>query len=313
VYKDKNITVVIPAYNEEKLIGRVIETMPSFVDTIVVIDDCSRDATRDKVREAGDERVVLLVHERNSGPGAAVATGYRWVLENTGDVIVVMNGDAQMDPADMPALLDAVIEGGADYAKGNRLFTGEAWHIIPRVRYLGNSFLSFLTKIASGYWHVADSQTGYTAVRRETLARLPLDSLYPGYGYPNHLLVLLNIAGARVVDVPVRPVYNIGETSGIRLHAVIPRISWLLLKSFFHRMGAKYVIRDFHPLVLFYLVGMFLFVVDVPLVVRLVYLFFSEGKVFKANLQTVMFLTIMGLQFVLFAMWFDMDYNKDLK
>ncbi|MFC1479329.1 glycosyltransferase family 2 protein [Planctomycetota bacterium] len=313
MYKKKHITVVIPVYNEEKLIGRVIETMPKYVDTVVIVDDASRDATRDRINEAGDKRVVLLTHDVNLGVGSGIVTGYSWFLENKGDIAVVMNGDAQMDPDDMGALLDAVIEGGADYAKGNRLFTGEAWTMIPKVRYFGNSFLSFLTKIASGYWHIADSQTGYTAVTREMLEKIPLEKLYSSYGYPNHILVLLNIAGARVKDVTIKPVYNVGETSGIRLHKVIPRLSWLLLKSFFYRMGAKYVIRDFHPLVLFYLTGIFLFLLDIPLVLRLLYLLVAEGRIYKANFQTVILVTIMAIQFTLFAMWFDMDYNKGLK
>lgn len=313
MYKKKHITVVIPAYNEEKLMRSVIDTMPASVDAVIIVDDASTDATRDRIADADDARVSLVRHETNRGAGAAVASGYRRFLESDSDIAVVMNGDAQMDPGDMEPLLDAVIEEGADYAKGNRLFTGEAWAMIPKVRYFGNSFLSFLTKIASGYWHAADSQTGYTAVTREMLEQIPLDRLYPDYGYPNHMLVLLNIAGARVKDVPVRPVYNVGETSGIRLHRVIPRLSWLLVKSFFYRMAAKYVIRDFHPLVLFYAAGIFLFLLDIPLVLRLVYLLCAEGRIFKANFQTVILVTIMAVQFTLFAMWFDMDYNKGLK
>ena len=138
-----------------------------------------------------------------------------------------------------------------DYTKGNRLRSGEAWKIIPRHRYLGNAALSFATKIASGYWHVADSQSGYTAVTSEALALLQLDRLYPRYGFPNHLLVELNIYDFRVRDVPIRPVYNVGEVSGIRLPKVIPTLSWLLFKCYFWRMKEKYVIRDFHPLVFF--------------------------------------------------------------
>jgi len=313
MYKKKRITAVIPAYNEEKLIHRVIETMPAYVDSVIIVDDGSRDRTRDIVHDADDTRVTLFEHDMNRGVGAAVATGYTRFLEDKGDIAVVMNGDAQMAPDDMNALLDAVIDEGADFAKGNRLFTGEAWTMIPKVRYFGNSFLSFLTKIASGYWHVADSQTGYTAITRSMLEKLPLEKLYQGYGYPNHMLVLLNIEGARVKDVPVKPVYNIGEKSGIRYHKVIPRLSWLLVKSFFYRMAAKYVIRDFHPLVLFYLAGIFLFLIDIPLVLRLAYLLLAEGRIFKANFQTVILVTIMSVQFTLFAMWFDMDYNKGLK
>ena len=151
--------------------------------------------------------------------------------------------------------------GEVDYTKANRLFTGRAWELIPHNRYLGNAVLSLLTKIASGYWHVADSQAGYTAISLETLERLDLDRVYTRYGFPNDLLVHLNVINARVRDVPSRPIYNVGERSGISIRKVVPRISWLLLKGFFWRMREKYVIRDFHPLVFFYSLGIVMTVV----------------------------------------------------
>ena len=160
-----------------------------------------------------------------------------------------------MDPADLLTLVEPVARGEVDYAKANRLVCGEAWKLIPRTRYLGNAVLSLLTKIASGYWHVADSQTGYTAISRSMLAQLDLDRIYRGYGFPNDMLVHLNVWNARVRDFPSRPVYGVGEQSGIKLRRVVPRISWLLLKGFFWRLREKYVIRDFHPLVFFYALG----------------------------------------------------------
>ena len=151
-----------------------------------------------------------------------------------------------------------------EYAKANRLVSGEAWKVIPRTRYLGNAVLSLLTKIASGYWHVADSQAGYTAISRDALAALDLDELYPRYGFPNDMLVHLNVQNARVRDVPSRPIYDVGEQSGIKLRSVVPRISWLLLKGFWWRMGHKYVIRDFHPLVFFYAFGVLMTLGGLP-------------------------------------------------
>ncbi|MBN1993544.1 MAG: glycosyltransferase family 2 protein, partial [Anaerolineae bacterium] len=216
--KDKRIGVVVPAYNEEKLIGRVIETMPDFVDHIYVIDDCSGDATCERVNSyltqpSMNERLELIRHPVNRGVGAAIVTGYQKAAEAGMDMVAVMAGDAQMDPAELRKVVEPVVENRADYVKGNRLFTGEAWQLIPRRRYLGNGFLSLMTKIASGYWHVADSQTGYTAISSEAIRLLPLQKLYPRYGYPNHLLVMLNIFDQRVQDVPIRPIYNIGEKS----------------------------------------------------------------------------------------------------
>ena len=314
MYQDKKIGVVVPACNEEKLIGRVIETMPDYVDRIVVVDDRSQNGTAETVRRyllQMSERLLLIQHETNLGVGGAIATGYKWCRDHEMDVAVVMAGDAQMDPADLPALLDPVISGEVDYAKGNRLFTGDAWNEIPKIRYLGNSAMSLLTKIASGYWHVADSQCGYTAINLHALKAIDWDQMYRRYGQPNDLLVRLNIYDFRVRDVPVRPIYNIGEKSGVKPLRMIPGLSWLLFKLFLHRMVQKYVIRDFHPLIFFYLLGFSLMLLCIPLSVRLFYLWAIQGDVPPMTALATMFSAITGLQLLLFAMWFDKDYSDN--
>ncbi len=316
MYKNKTICVVVPAHNEEELIGRVIETMPDFIDKIVIVDDKSSDRTVEKVNSyliKLSERLVLIQHKDNQGVGGAIVTGYKWARDSVIDITAVMAGDAQMDPDDLPILLDAIIEDKIDYAKGNRLFTGQAWQKIPRVRYLGNSCLSLLTKIASGYWHVADSQTGYTAITLEVLKYINLDAIYKRYGMPNDLLVHINIGHFRVKDFPINPVYNIGEKSGIRLWKVIPSLSQLLLKRFFWRLLQKYVIRDFHPLIFFYLLGLILFPVGLGFGAYLIYYRTVCGPVAATSALFASFLFISGLQSLFFAMWFDMEYNKNLK
>ncbi|MFC1717200.1 glycosyltransferase family 2 protein [Candidatus Poribacteria bacterium] len=317
MYRDMTVAVVVPAYNEEKLIGRVIETMPDFVDRIVVVDDKSRDGTVNVVKNyqasSDTDRITLIQHERNQGVGGAIATGYKWARDNSMDIAVVMDGDGQMDPNDMPDLLDPIVEGDADYTKGNRLFTGDAWKKIPKVRYLGNSVLSLLTKIASGYWHVADSQSGYRAANLRVLQTLDWNSIYKRYGVPNDMLVKLNIYNFRVIDVPITPVYNVGEKSGIRLYKVIPRISWLLLKRFFWRMKEKYIIRDFHPLIFFYALGILLVFLSVPLAVRVFYYWGVHGRIPPINALAMFFSFVAGMQSLFFAMWFDMEYNRHLK
>ena len=316
MFENARIGVVVPCYNEEVLIGKVIETMPEFVDRIYVVDDLSTDSTSDKIKayvEEQPERITLITHAVNQGVGGAIASGYKAALAEEMDVTAVMAGDAQMDPDDLPNLITPVVRGECDYAKGNRLFRGDAWHIIPRVRYLGNSVISLLTKVASGYWHVADSQSGYTAIGREALSAIDWDSMYKRYGQPNDLLVRLNVWSFRVRDVEVRPVYGIGEKSGIKPFRMIPRLSWLLMKLFIFRMLHKYVIRDFHPLLFFYAVGLTLMPVGMALGS---YLFLKRlliGPVAETSALFAVFLVIMGLQFLLFAMWFDMEYNKDLK
>jgi hypothetical protein len=185
--------------------------------------------------------------------------------------------------------------------------------VIPRSRYLGNAVLSLLTKIASGYWHVADSQAGYTAISLRMLRTLDLDRIYPGYGMPNDMLVHLNVWNARVRDVPSRPVYGVGEASGIRIRKVVPRIAWLLVKGFFWRLREKYVIRDFHPLVLFWAFGLLLSVAGLALGVLVAVLRFFGNEITAPTIVLVALLLISGLQLTLFAMWFDMESNKDLR
>ena len=309
----KRVAVVVPAHDEERLIGTTLGGIPAFVDRIVVVDDGSNDATAEHARAFGDPRVEVVVHERNRGVGAAIVTGYKRALEDGDDVVCVMAADNQMEPSDLTTLVLPVARGDLDYAKANRLVTGQAWEQIPHLRYLGNAVLSLLTKIASGYWHVADSQSGYTAIGRTMLEQLDLDRVYPGYGFPNDLLVHLNVWNARVRDFPSRPVYGVGERSGMRYHRVVPRISWLLLKGFFWRLREKYVIRDFHPLVFFYALGLLFTLAGLVLGgIELGYRI-AGNAVSVGTVVLVALLLVSGSQFTLFAMWFDMESNKDLR
>jgi len=315
MYKKKSICVVVPAYNEETQISRVIETMPSYVDKLVIVDDASDDNTFEVAQnhQKKNNQIEILRHETNQGVGGAIATGYKWARDNKFEVTAVMAGDAQMDPKDLEKIVKPIANGDADYSKGNRLFMGDAWTLIPHYRYLGNSFLSLLTKIASGYWHVADSQCGYTAISLIALNRINLDAIYKNYGVPNDLLIKLNQADFRVRDVHVKPVYNIGEKSGIRLTRLIPKICFLLFKGFWQRLFNKYVIKDFHPLIFFFLLSFFLLSLSVPLAIRLFYLWAIRGDIPDMNALALFFTMISGLQTLFFGMWFDMEYNKNLK
>ena len=311
-----SVGVVVPAYNEERQIDKVLETMPDFVDHIVVVDDHSTDKTLERARAWEDrlgQRLSVIAQPRNQGVGAAITSGYKRSIELGLDVVAVMAGDGQMDPNDLDTIIRPVIEGKADYSKGNRLFTGEAWRKTPPVRYIGNAFLSMLTKIASGYWHVADSQSGYTAISRTALEGLDLDRIYPSYGYPNDMLVRLNENNVRVADVPVHPRYGIGERSSMNIFKVIPTVSLLLFRGFFHRLFFKYMVKDFHPLVFFYFFGVAFIIVGLALGILEFVLKIFRDQVAIATIVLVALLLIGGLQFLLFAMWFDMEYNKTLK
>jgi len=315
MYKGKTIAIVIPAHNEATQIGRVIDTLPDFVDYIVIVDDVSSDNTVEVIEQyrQKNDKITLIEHQQNQGCGGALATGYKWAAQIGVDVAVRMDGDGQMNPEDLPALLDPVVEDKTDYAKGNRLVSGEAYRRMPKVRYFGNAFLSLLTKIASGYWHIADFQSGYTAMNRKVLQSIDWDKMYKRYGQPNDLIIRLNVCNLRIKDVPIEPVYNVGEKSGMNVGKVVFTISWMLLRMFFWRMKEKYIIRDFHPLIFFYALGIIFGLLSVFLFWRLFIFWYLWGVIPRVNALAAMFSFMSASQFTLFAMWFDMEANKGLK
>jgi glycosyltransferase involved in cell wall biosynthesis len=312
MYKDKSIAATVPAYNEQDLIGHVIEIMPDYVDLVVVVDDASHDKTSEIVQsycEDASHKVILIRHETNQGVGGAILSGHRRAMAEGADIIAVMAGDAQMDPDDLPRLLDPIVAGRADYVKGNRFINGEAWRYMPKIRYFANATLSMLNKIVSGYWHISDPQCGYTVITRHALELLEFDKIDKRYFFENSLLVQLNVLGQRVVDVPVRAIYGVGESSGIRYGRTFLRFSLQLGRSFFKRLTEKYIIRDFHPLVLFYLFGLLLFPFGLIFGMYLFIFRLLGGVVAATSALFATFLTTFGIQFLLFAMLFDKDYK----
>jgi len=312
MYKNKTIAAVIPCYNEETQLMKVISSMPEFIDHLIIINDASTDKTAEIATKQmqHNNKIFLIEHKKNEGVGGAIASGYKWARDNSIDIAVVMAGDAQMDPKDLTAILDPVANGSVDYSKGNRLSSGRAYKEIPRVRYYGNAILSLLTKIASGYWHIADSQNGYTAINKKSLKQINWDKMYKRFGQPNDLLVRLNINNLQVQDVHINPVYNIGEKSEIKIHRVIFTISWLLLKRFFWRIKEKYIIRDFHPLIFFYFFGILFFIVTVILATRLTMITYNTGTIPQMNALAMMFSFMSSALFLLFAMLFDKQESE---
>lgn len=213
MWLDKRIAVVVPAYREERLVGRTVTGIPAWVDAVYVVDDASPDATGDAAQAVGDPRIRVLRHPENRGVGAAIVTGYRRALADGADVVAVMAGDNQMHPDDLEAVVTPVAAERADYAKGNRFVHPERARM-PRLRRLGGRALGGLTRLCTGL-SVSDTQCGFTAISAAVIERLPLAELWPRYGYPNDLLGMLAARGCAVVEVAVRPVYA-GEQSGIR-------------------------------------------------------------------------------------------------
>ncbi len=310
MYKGQNVNVIVPAYNEEELIQTMLAGVPEFIDGIIVIDDCSDDTTNDHVLASAveDERIQLITHEKNMGLGQSLIDGYLASLETDADITVVMAGDNQMDPADLPTLLDTLIDGGNDYVKGNRLLHADV-HTMPKYRYLGNSLLTLLTKFATGYYALMDPQCGYTAIRNTALSKIPIEKMTKGYGYNADILTMLNIQQFAVSDCEVRPVYET-EISSIKVSSYIPRIIWLLTKLFIRRFWWRHVILDFHPLVLFYTFGISLVaLVSVPLSIRFVYVYAQTGELPKTTAILCVISLMTAIQSILFAMWMDMEYG----
>jgi len=359
---NKTVAVVVPAYNEESQIGIVIETMPDFVDRIIVVNDNSTDSTADIVKkyinskynqtsiklatkkitrtfhnEADIEllknnnkelelfpkseiininpetdRIILINNLVNTGVGGSIARGYKWCKDNNVDCTAVMAGDAQMDPDELDSICLPVINEGIDYIKGNRLIHGSSRFYIPKTRFIGNSILSILTKVASGYWRISDTQSGYTAISLSALNSIKIHKIYKGYGMPNDMLVKLNIAYCTIREVPIKPVYRIGEKSKMKIWKVIPKISFLLFKSFFKRLWVKYFFKDFHPLFILYNLSFILGIIWLPYLVKVLRLFFTGQNVSFETLFAFTFLGITSIQFLVFAMWMDILDNERL-
>lgn len=315
MYKNQSICIIVPAFNEATQIRKVIEDIPNFVDGILVIDDASTDDTSRIVKlcQKKNDGLYLIRHSENQGCGGAMITGYLWAKQMDFDVVVRMDGDGQMNPADLIRLISPVVDGECDYAKGNRFFSGKAFDVMPKLRFFGTAFLSLLTKIVSGYWQISDFQSGFTAMNKKALQTIDWTKMYKGYGQPNDQLILLNIDDFVVKDVPVEPVYNVGEKSGISIKKVVFTLGWLLVRRFFWRLKEKYIIRDFHPLVFFYALGMLLGLFSGILFCRVFYIWFFSGQIPPINALAAFSSFLGSAQFLLFAMWFDMEANKHLK
>jgi glycosyltransferase involved in cell wall biosynthesis len=364
---NKTIAVVVPCYNEESQIGMVIETMPDFVDRIVIVNDKSKDNTLEVVKkyiangqynkkqltitniteapfkenkynyadkvvfeqnnkekalfnpsevlntEPTLDRIILINHTENGGVGAAIASGYKWCKDHGIDCTAVMAGDGQMDPAELESICNPVVFENVDYVKGNRLIHRSSWLVIPKIRFFGNSILSILTKLASGYWRISDTQTGYTATSNKALNAINLYDIYKSYGMPNDMLVKLNIAYCSLREIEIKPIYNVGEQSKMKVMKVIPTVSALLIRSFFKRLWIKYLFRDFHPLFLLYHGSILLFLTALPYAYRILYLSINPiRQISDATILAFMFLIISAFNAFLFAMWMDIQDNERL-
>jgi glycosyltransferase involved in cell wall biosynthesis len=262
VYKGKKIAVVIPCYNEGKMIGQTLQGIPEFVDFVYVIDDHSPDDTFEVASKFKRENLKIHRLPENQGVGGAILAGHQLALDDGAEISVVMAGDDQMDPLELPRLLDPIVDKGYGFSKANRFYSSKSFAGMPKYRIFGNVVLTFLTKISSGYWHIFDPQNGYTAVTREALEMLEFEKISKRYDFENDMLIWLSINDVPAVDVSIPARYQ-DEQSTISLRKTIPRLLRTLWSGFWKRIFIKYVLRSFSPIALLFFSGMLLTLIGV--------------------------------------------------
>ena len=248
------VAVIVPAYRAADTITKVVSGIPPWVETIYIVDDASSDETGSRVRALGDSRIRLLVHDKNRGVGGAMITGYRQAVRDGIDICVKMDADDQMDPSYLPALLEPLLSGRADYAKGNRFHDVQALQRMPLMRKLGNAGLSFLIKAASGQWHIFDPTNGYTAIHRTALRAVDVGKLHSRYFFESSVLIRLRRIGAVVEDVPIPARYG-DERSSLSIRRTLLEFPWLLLQHGARRIVWQHFVLDFSAVSLFLLSG----------------------------------------------------------
>ncbi len=299
------ISVVVPAYNEELLIEQTLESIPDYIDKIYAVDDGSYDDTYNIIKKTSikDNRIIPLKHEINKGVGAAIITGYKKSVDDNVDVAVVMAGDYQMDQTQIPKLIEPIIEGNADYTKGNRLTNNTDMKGMSIFRRFGNELLSILTKISSGYYDIMDPQNGYAAISRQALTTIELDEIYPKYGYCNDILVKLNVFDLRVKDVPIPARYG-SEKSKIKYGRYIMNVSWLLFGNFLYRLKMKYIYQDLSLIPFLFIFGALL----MPL--GMFSMFYNNFTLFSNAFSLP--IIILSILFVLIALMLDIKNSRNI-
>lgn len=318
---NKTIAVIVPAFNEQNHIHKVITSIPDFVDRIIVINDGSTDSTESivesllstslnksalnfnlkiekdilsndnfpdysiKNKSVANDKIILVNHHKNSGKGAGIKTGYQICKTINVDCVATMDGDGQMNPNELIHLCEPVISGKVDYVKGNRLIHHSAWSIIPKLRIFGNIVLTFFTRPCSGYWQVNDTQTGFTVLSGSALQKIAIHEIYSFYGYPNDILVKLNSVDCTVMEVVVTPIYDDNHKSKMKIYKVIPKITYLLIQSFFKRYYNKYWKNQKHPIFIILLssitfISLGIFILNWYFIIGILILFFGLSAFF---------------------------------
>lgn len=318
MHRNKKISLVIPAYNEEKLILSTLEGVSDIIDKIFVIDDCSPDNQNEVVLQQAqkDPRIELLKHKTNQGPGGAIITGYLQSSKQGYDITVVVGGDNQMSLHEVERFLDPIVDDKVDYTKGNRFLLSQLEDTLekmPKIRLVGNWIITALTKVASGFYKVMDVVDGYTAISKRAIDTIDWSRAWKKYGYPMDFLVRLNAYGFKVEDIPRTAVYLPGERqSQIKGFRYALKVSPMIVRAFYWRLKFRYIYLDFHPLVFFYILGFILFPAGIISGIYLVVdkLLYGGYNITGPRTILVALVVLIGLQFLLFAMLFDMEEGK---
>ncbi|MGV8025818.1 MAG: glycosyltransferase family 2 protein [Anaerolineaceae bacterium] len=252
--QEESIAVIIPAFNVEKYIGTVINQLPTFIDFIIVVDDCSQDTTTQEVEKIKDKRIHLIRHDKNQGVGGAMLSGYNVAFEFGADIMVKIDGDDQMEPSYIKPLIDPIIDFKADYTKGNRFLHIKELIKMPFIRRIGNLGLSFLTKLASGYWNIFDPTNGYTAIHRDVYELLDKEAIAKDFFFETSMLLQLQKIRILVCDVPIPAKYD-DQPSNLSPLMTLFRFPIKLLKGLFQRISYQYFLYDFTAVSVYILIG----------------------------------------------------------
>lgn len=300
------IAVVIPCYKVRNHILDVIRRVGSLVDLIVIVDDSCPDKTGQFVKNSvNDPRVDFVFHSSNMGVGGAMLSGYKFALNKGADIIIKIDGDGQMDPDLIPKFIRPIIDGSADYTKGNRFYDLSSLKSMPAVRLFGNAILSFLNKISSGYWNLFDPTNGYTAIHAKLLNHIPFEKVSNRYFFESDMLFRLNLLRARIVDVPMPSVYG-DEVSNLRVSRVVIPFAMGHIKNFLKRVFYNYYLRDFNFASISLVIGLISLIFGVGVGLYSWYVSISTGII--ATSGTVMLATlpiILGFQMILFFLAYD--------
>lgn len=306
MYKNNKIGVVVPAYNEASLIGKTILGIPNYVDKIVAVDDSSTDKTYKKLRnlQAKNKKLTVVKHRKNLGVGGSIMSGYKKLFDENIDIAVVMAGDNQMDPQYLPSLLNKIIENGFDVAKGNRFMHRKELARMPFYRFVGNIFLTFLAKLASGYWSIFDVSNGYVVSKISTLRLVDFNKVKNRFEFETSMLINLNIVGAKVADVPIPAVYG-SEVSDLKVLEVLPGMLWNSFTGFWERIFYKYIFPNTHPVAVFLATGIAFMLVGIVIGVWSIIVTSGHPTASTTILAVIPF--ILGFQFCLTALVIDIQ------